>query len=243
MGMIMRTLVLWDLDGTLVQFGTIGRETFRDAIEAALGRPPDDGLLAAVAFAGRTDLEIAVELLETSGIADSERHLPALAEALAQALAARTAALSAHGRALPGAREALAGLHDSPGTVQSLLTGNVAANAALKLAVFGLDRFVDLEVGGYGSDHRDRPRLVDVARARAVAKYGAFDPAETVLVGDTPLDVAAAHAAGARCVAVATGGFTVADLAAAGADVVIPDLTETRGVIRAILEKAPEQRV
>jgi phosphoglycolate phosphatase len=243
LGTIMRTLVLWDLDGTLVQFDQVGRETFRDAIAAVLGRPPDDGLLAAVAFAGRTDLEIALELLETSGVADSERHLPALAEALAVALAAKSETLPLRGRALPGAREVLAALHGTPGVVQSLLTGNVAANAAVKLAAFGLERLVDLEVGGYGSDHRDRARLVDVARGRAVAKYGPFDLAETVLVGDTPLDVAAAHTAGARCVGVATGGFTAADLVAAGADAVVEDLAETRSVICAILEEAPEQRV
>jgi phosphoglycolate phosphatase-like HAD superfamily hydrolase len=240
----MRRLVLWDLDGTLVQFGDVGREMFRDAIEAVVGRPPDDAMLATVAFAGRTDLEIALELLATSGVADGERHLPALVDALAVALAARKAALPTRGRALPGAREALAALHGQPGTVQSVLTGNVAANAAVKLAAFGLERFVDLDVGGYGSDHRERPRLVGVARARAAAKYGGeFTPAETVLIGDSPLDVAAALASGARCVAVASGWATAAELAAAGADAVVEDLTGTDRVIRAILRKTPEQRV
>jgi phosphoglycolate phosphatase-like HAD superfamily hydrolase len=240
----MRRLVLWDLDGTLVQFGDVGREMFRDAIEAVVGRPPDDAMLATVAFAGRTDLEIALELLATSGVADGERHLPALVDALAVALAARKAALPTRGRALPGAREALAALHGQLGTVQSVLTGNVAANAAVKLAAFGLERFVDLDVGGYGSDHRERPRLVGVARARAAAKYGGeFTPAETVLIGDSPLDVAAALASGARCVAVASGWATAAELAAAGADAVVEDLTGTDRVIRAILRKTPEQRV
>ena len=240
----MRRLVLWDLDGTLVQFGDVGREMFRDAIEAVVGRPPDDAMLATVAFAGRTDLEIALELLETSGVADGERHLPALVDALAVALAARRAALPTRGRALPGAREALAALHGLPGTVQSVLTGNVAANAAVKLGAFGLERFVDLDVGGYGSDHRERPRLVGVARARAAAKYGwEFAPAETVLIGDSPLDVAAALASGARCVAVASGWATADELAAAGADAVVEDLTGTDRVIHAILGKTPEQRV
>src|SRR5574341_467973 len=168
----MRRLVLWDLDGTLVQFGEVGREMFREAIAAVVGQPPDEAALAAIPFAGRTDLEIALELLATSGVPDGERHLPALVEALAVALAARTATLPVTGRVLPGARAALAGLHGLPGTVQSVLTGNVAANAAVKLAAFGLERYVDLEVGGYGSDHRDRPELVGVARARAGAKYG-----------------------------------------------------------------------
>jgi phosphoglycolate phosphatase len=240
----MRRLVLWDLDGTLVQFGEVGREMFRDAIEAVVGRPPDDAVLAAIPFAGRTDLEIALELLTTSGVADGERHLPALVEALAVALASRTATLPVRGKALPGAREVLTRLHGLPGTVQSVLTGNVAANAAVKLAAFGLERYVDLEVGGYGSDHRDRPELVGVARARAGAKYGGtFSPEQTVLIGDSPLDVAAARASGASCVAVATGWATAEELAAAGADTVVDDLSGTEGIIRAILGKAPEQRV
>lgn len=240
----MRTLVLWDLDGTLVQFGEVGRETFREAIEAVLGTPPDEVALTTIAFAGRTDLEIALELLETSGVVDGERHLPALVEALAVALAARVAVLPTRGRALPGAREALTALHGEPGTVQSVLTGNVAANAAVKLAAFDLDQFVDLEVGGYGSDHRERYRLVGVARERAAAKYGgAFAPADTVLIGDSPLDAAAARAAGARCVAVASGWATMAELEAAGADTVVPDLTDTEHVVRAILGTTPEQRV
>jgi phosphoglycolate phosphatase-like HAD superfamily hydrolase len=242
--MPMRRLVLWDLDGTLVQFGDVGREMFRDAIEVVTGTPPDDAALATISFAGRTDLEIALELLEISGVADGERHLTALVEALATALASRAATLPVRGRALPGAREALSALHGLPGTVQSVLTGNVAANAAVKLAAFDLDRFVDLEVGGYGSDHRERPRLVGVARARAAAKYGGtFPPEDTVLIGDSPLDVAAARVAGAACVAVATGWATVEELAAAGAETVVPDLTATDGIISAILGKAPEPRV
>jgi len=201
-------------------------------------------VLAAIPFAGRTDLEIALELLTTSGVADGERHLPALVEALAAALASRTATLPVRGTVLPGARAALERLHGLPGTVQSVLTGNVAANAAVKLAAFGLERYVDLEVGGYGSDHRNRPELVGVARARAGAKYGGtFPPEDTVLIGDSPLDVAAARASGAGCVAVATGWATAEELAAAGADTVVDDLTETEAIIRAILGIAPEQRV
>jgi len=96
------------------------------------------------------------------------------------------------GRALPGAEAALAALAADAGVVQSLLTGNVQPNALVKLAAFGLDGYLDFEVGGFGSDHRHRPSLVGVARAKAERKYGvAFDGTATVLVGDTPLDVAA----------------------------------------------------
>src|SRR4029079_14890347 len=123
---------------------------------------------------------------------------------LAVKLAAREELIATEGRVYPGVPEVLAALHDADGVVQSLLTGNVAANAAVKVGAFGLDRWLDLEAGAYGSDpHERRSDLVAGAREGSPARYG--DPARAVLVGDTPLDVLAAHEAGARAVAVATG--------------------------------------
>jgi phosphoglycolate phosphatase-like HAD superfamily hydrolase len=98
------------------------------------------------------------------------------------------------------------------------------------------DGFLDFEVGGFGSDDRHRPSLVAVARTKAARKYGTAVPAaDTVLVGDTPLDVAAGRAGGARVVGIATGGYTVAVLEAAGADLVLPDLRDTDRAVAAIL--------
>ena len=100
--------------------------------------------------------------------------------------------------------ETLAALHGRDDVIQSLLTGNIRANAAVKVSAFGLDRWLDFEVGAYGSDpHEERSDLVAIARERAATKYG--EPTGAVLVGDTPLDVRAAREAGARAVAVATG--------------------------------------
>ena len=159
--------------------------------------------------------------------------LPQLLDELVSALRLREAAIRRDGRALPGAEEALRALAERDRTVQALLTGNLAANAALKLGAFGLDRFLDLEVGGYGSDpHEARSDLVAVARERAAAKYA--DATDTVLVGDTPLDVQAAHAAGARVVAVASGPYGVAELRAAGAEAVLEDLGDTERVVSAV---------
>ncbi len=140
------------------------------------------------------------------------------------------------GRALPGAEEALAAVQRQPGVAQSLLTGNLRGNAVLKLATFGLDRYVDFDIGAYGSDHRERPRLVAVARAKAKARYGVeLEPRATVMIGDTPLDVAAGLAGGARIVAVASGRYDVDALRSAGADVVLEDLCDTEAVLHAIL--------
>lgn len=232
----MRRLVLWDIDGTLVQAGEVGRDIFTEAFQAVMGRDADGVAASMLVMAGRTDPEIALELLAAHQVAEGETHLAAFSEALVAALAAKAAVIRERGRALPGARDVLVALGREPGVVQSLLTGNVEPNALLKLASFGLDGYLDFEVGGFGSDHRHRPSLVDVARGKADRKYGtAFDAAATVLVGDTPLDVAAGRAGGARVVAVATGPYGVEELEATGADAVLPDLRDTGRTLAAIL--------
>jgi phosphoglycolate phosphatase len=229
-------LVLWDIDGTLVAAGQVGRDIFDDAFRAVVGRAPEAVAARVIAMAGRTDHEIALEFLAAHQVAEGERHLPAFTEALVAALAARSAVIRDRGRALPGAEAALAAVGRADGVTQSVLTGNVQPNALLKLAAFGLDGYLDLAVGGYGSDDRRRPLLVGVARAKAARKHGvAFDGPATVLVGDTPLDVAAGQASGARVVAVATGPYRVDELEAAGADVVLPDLRDTGAVVAAVL--------
>jgi phosphoglycolate phosphatase-like HAD superfamily hydrolase len=231
-----RHLVLWDIDGTLVQAGEVGRDIFTEAFQAVLGRDPDEVTAKALVMAGRTDPEIALEFLTAHDIAEGAAHLPAFSEALVTALAAKAAVIRERGRALPGARETLEALSRTEGVVQSLLTGNLRPNALLKLASFGLDGYLDFESGGFGSDHHHRPHLVEVARAKAERRYGtAFPGPATVLVGDTPLDVAAGRASGARVVAVATGPFRADELRATGADAVLEDLRDPTATLAAIL--------
>ena len=122
---------------------------------------------------------------------------------------------------------------------QSVLTGNVRSVAEVKLAALGLREWLDLCIGAYGDDHEDRTELVHVARRRAAAVHGRsaaeFGGTATVVIGDTPLDISAALAAGARAVGVATGSYSADDLAMAGADAILPDLTDTATVLRALL--------
>jgi phosphoglycolate phosphatase-like HAD superfamily hydrolase len=133
----------------------------------------------------------------------------------------------------------LAAFQASAGIVQSVLSGNIRPNAVTKLSAFGLEGFMDFEVGGYGSDDEVRANLVAVAQARATAKYGeTFDKANTVLIGDTPRDVRAGRDGGAWVVGVATGADNVESLRAAGADVVLPDLRDTRAVAEAVTSLA-----
>jgi phosphoglycolate phosphatase-like HAD superfamily hydrolase len=99
----------------------------------------------------------------------------------------------------------------------------------------GLRDHLDLDAGAYGEDHEARAELVPVARDAARRTYGLdFPGPATVLIGDTPLDVEAALASGARAVGVATGGYSAGQLASAGADVVLPDLTDTGCVLAAV---------
>lgn len=229
-------LVLWDIDGTLVRTagegGNAGSDAFFDAFERVVGYRPRE----LAKMAGRTDHEIALATLELHGVEDPEALWPDFSTTLAEALAAREGQMRTQGRALPGAREAIAALGEADGVVQSLLTGNVEANARTKLRAFGLGEGLDFEIGAYGSDDRHRPTLVSIARRRAAAKFGAEPaPEDIVLIGDTPRDVAAGLAGGTRVVGVATGQYTAAELEDAGADVVLPDLRDTQAVVAAVL--------
>jgi phosphoglycolate phosphatase-like HAD superfamily hydrolase len=217
-------LVLWDIDGTLVRTAGHGRHAFEEAFRAVVGREPEP-----VDFAGRTDRQIVEIMLGGRGGDDAPRILEELAGALQQ----RKEVMAAEGYAYPGVPEVLEALHRRDDVIQSLLTGNIQANAVVKVSAFGLERWLDFDVGAYGSDpHDERSDLVAVARERAAAKYG--EPTGAVLVGDTPLDVRAAQDAGARSVAVATGFAERDALRASGPDAFLDDLTDTAAAIAAI---------
>jgi phosphoglycolate phosphatase-like HAD superfamily hydrolase len=216
-------LVLWDVDGTLVRTAGHGRFAFEEAFRAVVGREPDP-----VDYAGRTDRQI-VEIM----LGDRPGDAPRILEALAGALALRKDAMATEGYAYPGVPEVLEALHRRDDVINSLLTGNIQANAVVKVSAFGLEPWLDFEVGAYGSDpHEERSDLVAVARERAAAKYG--EPTGAVLVGDTPLDVRAAQEAGARAVAVATGFADPKALRASGPDAYLEDLSDTGAAVAAI---------
>lgn len=228
----MRTLVLWDIDHTLIDAGGLSRTLYGSAFLAVTGRP----MQWLGDLMGRTDRAIMAETLEFHGLDPTEHLLAAFAAELAERFAAAEAQIRRRGRVLPGAAEALAALAAMPAVVQSALTGNMRSLAVLKLTAFDLVGLLDLDVGAFGMDAADRSVLVPLARERATAKYGAaFDETTTVLVGDTPNDVRAGLHGGARVVAVATGRSDVRELREAGADAVVPDLASLPSVLEAIL--------
>ena len=226
-------LVLWDIDFTLLNAGGVGRSVYVSVFRELFGRDP----VAVAPMAGRTERAIIRDTLAISGISDPRAQVDAFVAELGRRAPGLREEFAARGHALPGAVAALATVAalGARAAVQSVLTGNVRPVAEAKLAAFGLDGYLDLAIGAYGEEHEIRADLVHLARARATAAYGRdFGGPATVLVGDTPLDVVAAAETGARSVAVATGGSTAAELAAAGADCVLPDLTDTAAVLAAL---------
>jgi len=225
--------VLWDIDGTLVHTAGHGRDAFGDAFAAIFNRPAD---LTSISMGGRTDHAIATEVLAAAGVPDGPTHVPRMLEELGLALSAVRERIAEEGHPTPGARGALEAVADLPGVTQSLLTGNIEVNAQLKLAAFGLDRYVDLEIGGYGSDpHTTRSDLVGVAREKAQRLRGVrVDATDTILIGDTPLDVEAARGAGARAIGVAAASYTREQLLDAGAEMAFEDLRDTRELLAAV---------
>ncbi len=226
-------LLLWDIDGTLVHTAGYGRDAFGDAFAAIFNRPAD---LTSVSMGGRTDHDIASEILASAGVADGATHVPRMLEELGLALGSVRERIAAEGHPTAGALQTLEAVAGLPDVTQSLLTGNIEANAELKLAAFGLHRYLDLEIGGYGSDpHTVRADLVAVAREKAQRLRGvSVEPADTILIGDTPLDVEAARGGGARAIGVAAASYTREQLLDAGAEVAFDDLRDTRGLLAAI---------
>jgi phosphoglycolate phosphatase-like HAD superfamily hydrolase len=254
-------LVLWDIDGTLLNSGGVGRELYDTVFRQLFGR----ALPMYAPMAGRTDRAIILETLSLAGIPEPRRYVdPFIAELSELAAAACVeAALAAKGRALPGAIAAIAelgsrssvrppgapGLGGAPGPAgglgpagriyQSVLTGNVRRLAEAKLGAVGLRAGLDMCIGAFGDDHEDRAELVHVARRRAAGVYGstpeAFAGQSAVVIGDTPLDIAAALNAGARAIGLATGSHSLAELRAAGPHAVLADLSDPAAVLAALV--------
>lgn len=227
-------LVLFDIDGTILLTAGAGRR----AIVAALGAHLDGaGGLERVRFDGKTDPQIVAELFEAAG--DPEPREPGRLEEVCRRyldlLAVELERPSTRTILMPGVLPLLDRLEREAGIVLGLLTGNLARGAALKLQAGGLDpaRF---RVGAFGSDAAHRPELPAIA-ARRAAPFLGREPfgADLVIIGDTPADIHCGSALSARAIAVATGGYSVADLAACGPHAVFDDLSDTERVLEAIL--------
>ncbi len=215
-------LILFDIDGTLLDCGRQVRPLLAGALEAVYGTAGDiDGY----DFAGKPDPRIVLDLMTGAGL-DSTRVVERLPRLQALYVAELERGLRVERmRLLPGVREVLDRLHRQSAVTLGLVTGNWEAGARIKLGRLGLNDY--FAFGAFGDDGTDRSMLPPVARARASAHAGReFAADEILIVGDSLLDVECARRNGLRSLAVATGRTAAAALAAAGADWVIADLFE-----------------
>ncbi|WP_399926275.1 HAD family hydrolase [Streptomyces kanamyceticus] len=220
----MPELVLWDIDHTLMATGGLGRELWAEAFREVTGVE----MREQASVTGSTERVILRETARLHDVPYSDELFDSFASALGAVHVRRAAELRERGHALPGAAAVLARLAEQ-GVQQTVVTGNVREAAEVKLAVFGLDDYMQLGNGAYGQDAEERPELLRVALARSSTQAKA-----AVFLGDTPADVAGGLDAGVRIVAVATGRTTVDQLRGAGADVVLDGLTDTERALAAI---------
>lgn len=227
-------LLLWDIDRTLIYVGDVDRTAYREAFEEVVGRParrfPARGTGVTMPRAIRG-------LLLDNAVPedDLEQLLSRMLKVVPERLAAHEDDVRRDGSLMPGARAAVTAVAAADGFVPAVVTGNLEPNARLKLRAFGLDRYIDLDAGAYASDDEHRPALVAIAQRRAEERYGArFTRTNTVIVGDSLEDVRTGVEGGARVVGVAAGRTSTAALREAGADAVLPDLTDVELLFRAV---------
>ncbi len=214
-----QALVLLDIDGTLLDARGAGRRAFQRALRRVSGWNDD---IAYISFAGATDLDVLRQVFDRHGA----RVTPVVARRFFRQLALELEATTAEEppRLHSGVRELLAELAADPDVMAGLVTGNTGPCAHIKLRAAGIHgRFL---LGAFGHEHADRLEIARLALRRAQRHARGRPVRPVVLIGDTPADIAAARAIDAVAVAVATGTCDLATLRAAGADHVVPDLTD-----------------
>ena len=225
----MKTLLLWDIDGTLLSGGSGMR-----ALEVALQREFGVGAPAptkGIDFAGRTDVWIMRQIFARLGLPDSDANLSRLLAAYLSELPAALKHPST--RILPGVTMALESLSARGDCAQAILTGNVERGARIKLNHHGLSHF--FAFGAYADDSELRNDLGPIALRRARDHHGVeFAPESIYIIGDTPHDIACGKIIGARTIAVATGLYSMDELRAETPTAVLADLSDTAAFLRAV---------
>lgn len=230
---MIRRLVLFDIDGTLLSSASAGRRAIRRAFADEFEQLE---FFDQVRFDGKTDPQIVAELYHAAGSADlaTEQRIAALLERYIGHLPAALLERAEQVQTFPGITDLLDALRDRNDVIVGLLTGNIVPGAQLKLGAAGIsfDRF---RLGAFGSDSAHRPDLPPIAAERAIQWFGRRPHGEeVVIIGDTPADVTCGASIGARAIGVATGSYTTEDLRTAGAAAAFATLADTAAVLEAI---------
>ena len=230
----MPTLLLFDIDGTLITTGGAGYRAMKRAVELTLGV---ERALDGIPVAGRTDsiiLRDAIHAVDGRVLSNELREQ--IREVYCDLLQKELDLVGGGPGVLPGVRDLLARLADQPEYHVALLTGNFSQSAQIKLGYYDLWHF--FAWGAFGEDAVDRNDLLPVALARYRDRTGLpIASSDVVIIGDTPNDVEVARAGQARAVCVTTGQYDRAALLEAGADVVFHDLSDTEEVVRVFQSK------
>ena len=221
-------LLLFDIDGTLVDTGGAGMSALVDATREIFG---SDG--PQLDLAGATDLGLLKNIYHAFGREEDEQTNARFFDLYLARLEKNLKNPCFGGRALENAHLLLDEI-ETAGIAKGLLTGNIAAGAETKMRHYEMDHFFGF--GAYGDDHHDRNLLGPIALERAEQIYHRnFQASNAIVIGDTPKDIKCAQALGARSVCVATGSFTSEQLSEAGADVVFEDFSDYEEVLRELL--------
>ena len=216
----MKTLLLWDIDGTLLSSGGSGVRALETGLKNAFGL---DRPLDGIDYAGRTDRWIMRQIFGLTGLPATEENFTRLSESYFAALPAELDRGPV--RVLPGVRALLETAASRPHIAQGLLTGNLRRGAEIKLGHQNL--WHHFAFGGFADDAELRNDITPHAVRRAHEHHRVtFQPRRIIVIGDTPHDIACGRVVGARTLALATGGYSQADLRAHAPDALMADLSD-----------------
>ena len=223
------TLLLWDIDGTLIVSQGAGIRAMERALTKCFGATCD---LSVIDWAGRTDSWIVTEVLRHVGLEYTPANARAYLETYLELLPVELRN-GQQGQVLPGVTTLLDHFHQHPAVAQGLLTGNMRRGAEHKLTHYGLWHY--FAFGAFADDSAQRNHLGPHALRRAREHHGSeFSPARTLIIGDTPHDIECGKAIGAHTLAVATGQHGAEQLAAHRPTAVFPNLADTAAFLRTV---------
>ncbi|MDD4602159.1 hypothetical protein SDC9_43518 [bioreactor metagenome] len=202
-------ILFWDIDGTLMKTDRAGLFAFQQAVKEVLNADAD---FTSIKTAGMTDCYIAGEIIKMHKGREAKSHeITALIKHYEELLPAHLAARK--GKLMPYVRELLEHFHKRDDFISLLLTGNTSSGATAKLTRYEIVQYFDFTISAFGDNCPDRLELAADALSKATTRYPRITPKDMFVIGDTPNDIRCGKAINANTIAVATGSYSLEDLA------------------------------